>query len=144
MSWSYRILILYLGFVGIILSLVFTCFGEKVELESKDYYAKELRFQEQINASQNANDLDTPIAHEVRGKTVELQIPLKLLHDLKGEVYFFRPSDSGLDKTIILQPDADGRCVISDPGFKAGMYRMRISFTSADKMYYKEEVINLK
>ena len=50
MSWGIRITIMYLGFVGLILTLVFTCFGHKVELESKDYYARELRFQDQINA----------------------------------------------------------------------------------------------
>ena len=46
MSWGIKITILYLGFVALILTLVFTCFGHKSELEYKDYYVRELKFQE--------------------------------------------------------------------------------------------------
>jgi hypothetical protein len=145
MSWSYKILILYLGFMGIILTLVFTCFGEKNELEAKDYYARELVFQEQINAAQNAKDLDTPIAHSVAGRTVTLNIPsLLLTADFKGEAQLFRPSDSSLDRMIGLKPDADGTCVITDASLVKGVYRIRISIVSNNTPYYKEEVITLR
>jgi hypothetical protein len=58
MSWGIKITLLYLAFVALILTLVFTCFGHKTELEYKDYYARELRFQDQIDAATNAANLE--------------------------------------------------------------------------------------
>ena len=145
MSWAYKIVIIYIGFIGIILTLVFTCMGEKIELESKDYYSKELRFQEQINAAQNARELESPIEHRVEGRSVVLVIPAQLLTaDLHGEVHFFRPSDSSLDRSLDLAPDTEGRCMLQDAKFTTGIYRMRIYLSSGSKHYYMEEVINFK
>lgn len=142
MSWGIRITLLYLGFVALILTLVFTCMGEKVELESKDYYAKELKFQNQINATDNVNTLSVPITHLVKNKTVELSIPQELMTaGFKGEAYFFRPSDSDKDKAITLNPDANGKQILSDASFIKGVYKLKISIESNGKSYYKEDVI---
>lgn len=144
MSWGFRITILYLGFVGLILTLVFTCFGHKIELETKDYYAKELKFQDQINADANARALSQPIDHEVKGRSVMLLIPAELRSaDFKGEVLFFRPSDSSLDKNFKLEPNAEGIQVFEDPGFEKGVYKMRVSISSNNKSYYEEKVVYL-
>lgn len=144
MSWGTKIAVLYLSFVGLIVGLAITCFGENVELESKDYYAKELKFQDQLNAENNANALNIGIEHRVLDKAVEITLPLELLSsDLKGSVTFFRPSDSTKDKVITLNPDEKGKQLITDPGFINGIYRMKISFSSKGKNYYKENVINL-
>lgn len=142
MNWGMRIAILYLGFVALILTLAFTCFGQKTELESKDYYAKELKYQSRIDASTNANALSTAISHEVNGKSVQINVPIELLsNQFSGSVSFIRPSDSSLDKTITLQPDGAGRVVIADPSFQKGVYKMQISLISAGKEYYREAVV---
>lgn len=142
MSWGIRITLLYLGFVGLILTLVFTCFGQKVELESPDYYARELKFQNQIDATTNANNLSQPIEYTVNGKTVELSIPKELLtNDMKGEVNFIRPSDSSKDKKIVINTDNGGKQVLFDESFFKGVYKMSINLNSQGKNYYKEAVI---
>ncbi len=144
MNWGLRITIIYLGFVALILTLVFTCYGQTVELESKDYYAKELKFQDQINAANNANALTTPIAHEVKGKNVELVFPKELITaGIHGNVNFLRPSDSTKDRNVVIKPDAEGKQTIAGDGFTKGLYKMQISFTSAGKDYYREELIFL-
>lgn len=144
MNWGTRILILYLAFVGLILTLVFTCFGNKTELEYTDYYARELKFQDQIDAGNNALDLAVPIEYNLLGKTVEITIPNELLkNDLNGSVSFLRPSDSSKDKTVVLNPGPDGKQTI-DENFSTGIYKMRIFVTSLGKNYYKEAVIRLK
>lgn len=142
MSWGIRITLLYLGFVAVILTLVITSFGHKSELESKDYYVKELKFQEQINAAANSNELVQPIAYKIMDRSVQISVPEELLSpDLAGTIHFMRPSDSSKDKTILLRTDEDGIQMI-DPGFLKGVYKMQISLTSAGKNYFKEAVIN--
>ena len=144
MSWGIRITILYLGFVGIILTLAFICFGQKVELESADYYAKELKFQDQLDATENLNALPLEIKHIILDRSVLLVFPIELVSpDFSGKAYFLRPSDASQDQTIILSPGAEGRQMIAS-GFTKGVYKMQISFSSKGKNYYKERIINFQ
>lgn len=142
MSWGIKITVLYLGFVGIILTLVITCFGHKTELESKDYYVKEIKFQDQINATENSERLNNPITYKVMDRAIQIVLPKEVISDdLTGTVFFLRPSDASKDKSIPLMTDEEGVQMI-DPGFIKGVYKMQISFTSLGKSYYKEAVIN--
>lgn len=144
MSWGIRITTLYLGFVALIITLVVTCFGHKTELESKDYYARELKFQEQINAEENSNNLNQPISYELGEHAVQIVLPQEILSsDLSGTITFVRPSDSSKDKTIPLQVDGKGVQNI-DAGFEKGVYKMKIFVMSAGKNYFKEAVIKFK
>ncbi len=142
MSWGIKITTLYLGFVTIILALVFTCFNHKTELVSKDYYAKELKFQNQIDAQSNANNLSVAINYMVDNRSVKIILPKEVLSpSLNGTVYFLRSNDATQDKTIPLMTDEDGVQIIN-PGFIKGIYKMHISFTSQGKSYFKEAVVN--
>ena len=142
MSWGIRITLLYLGFVAIILTLVITCFGHKTELEFKDYYVKEIKFQEQIDATSNSEQLTHPITYKIMDRAIQIHLPKEIISgDVKGTVYFMRPSDASRDKTIPLVTDSEGIQTI-DPGFVKGVYKMQISLTSSGKSYYKEAVIN--
>lgn len=142
MNWGTKITVLYLSFVALILVLVFTCFGQKSELESKDYFAKELQFQKQIDATENANALKQPIEHFVNGKTVSIKIPLELVTpDLKGTIEFVRPSDASQDKIISLKLNHEGAQLIDNVAFIKGVYKMKIAFISNGKSYFKENVV---
>ena len=142
MNWGTRIAVLYLGFVALILTLAFTCFGQKSELESKDYYARELKYQSRIDAETNANGLGTAIAHLVENRSVQLSVPAELLGaDMSGAVQFIRPSDASLDRSIPIHTDAEGHQTLSDASFQKGVYKMQISIHSKGKDYYKESVV---
>src|SRR5262245_50808441 len=125
MSWSTKILTLYLGFVALILTLVFTCFGHKTELEYKDYYARELSFQEQLDAQANAGNLKEPIGYELDAGKVFLSFPEEILSGLTGNIEFMRPSDASKDILIAARPDAAGNQVVD--GLSKGVYKMRIN-----------------
>ena len=144
MSWGIRITVLYLGFMALILTLVFTCMGNKSELESKDYYARELKFQDQLDATNNANALQKPIDYVIRERSVQLIFPQEILSaDFSGEVNFIRPSDSSKDKKITLKPGAEGMQMI-DPGFAKGVYKMQVVVKSKGKSYFKEATLTFQ
>lgn len=144
MNWGIRIAILYLGFMALILTLVFTCMNNGSELESRDYYARELKYQAQIDATSNANALEHPLDYVVRERSVQLIFPPEVLStDFSGQAVFMRPSDASKDKIIALRPGPEGVQMI-DPGFARGVYRMRLSFNSHGKSYYKESTINFQ
>jgi len=144
MSWGIRITVLYLGFMALILTLVFTCMGNKSELESKDYYARELKFQDQLDATNNANALQKPIDYVIRERSVQLIFPQEILSaDFSGEVNFIRPSDSSKDKKISLKPGTEGMQMI-DPGFAKGVYKMQVVVKSNGKSYFKEATLTFQ
>lgn len=144
-SWSYRIVGLYVSFVVLILSLVTICMKQTVELESKDYYAQELKYQDRIDATNNANALENSITHEVSGKQVFLTMPTEQIgKDFTGEIYFFCPSDGLRDFKIKMQFDSFGKQTVDVSAFQKGAYKMKLSWKSNGKNYYKENVISIK
>ncbi len=141
MNFGVKITILYLGFVGLILTLVFMSYGHKIELVSKDYYAQELKYQDKIDAIKNANSLISSIDHKVEGKNITLTInPELLTKDFTGSINFFRPSDSSLDVNMAMSFNNNSQIITTDK-LKHGSYKMQLTWKSDGKNYFKEEVI---
>lgn len=141
MNFGSKITVLYLSFVGLILTLVFMCFGQKVELVSKDYYAQELKFQDKINAINNEKSLPNSINHSLNGKTIILSVDSTLLSkDFEGTVNFFRPSDSSKDIKLKLNFNKLEQ-IIDGTKLVHGAYKMQLTWVSNNKNYFKEEVI---
>lgn len=145
MSWGFRIVILYLSFVALIVTLVVLCYGQKVELVSKDYYKQELQYQDKIDAINNANSLSHSIDHAVSGNVVTLNVSPEFdKSGFKGSVNFFRPSDSSKDFSVDLKFDNNGQQTIDGSKFEKGLYKMQLTWEAAGKKYFKEQVITIK
>lgn len=144
-SWGTKIAVLYLSFVALIVTLVSLCMNQKVELESKDYYAQELAFQNKINATANANALKQNIEYRISNNNIELIAPQELMKaGIQGKVILNRPSDSQLDKEFNLQFGNDGKQLIEGNNLKRGAYKIQLSWSSNHVDYYKEGIINIK
>ncbi|MBS1638098.1 MAG: FixH family protein [Bacteroidetes bacterium] len=142
MNWGLRIAILYIGFVALILTLVFTSMNNKEDLVSADYYAQELKYQNRIDATNNANLAQASIDVTVLGNDIELSVPSEFNQgDLTGEILFFRPSDAGKDVKVSLKPDANGKQLLHNIGLVHGAYKVQLSWTSKGKAYYKESSV---
>jgi len=142
MSWSYRITALYLGFVGIIITLVVIASRQKIELESKDYYLQELKYQDKLDAIKNTNELTASITHIVNENAIVLNLPLEQ-GTVTGEIYFFCPANSDNDVDVKMN-FYNGQQQIQKSLLRPGAYKMRLSWTAQNKNYFKEEVITIK
>lgn len=141
MNFGGKIVILYLSFVALILTLVFNCYSMDVDLVSSDYYAQEINFQQKINATNNEKDLKSSITHAINGKSIVLSIDSALLsNDFKGTVTFFRPSDSKKDVSLKMN-FINNEQVIDAKNLIHGAYKLQLSWTSNQKNYFKEDVI---
>lgn len=142
MNFGGKIIILYLSFVGLILTLVFMSYGQKVELVSADYYAQEINFQQKINATNNEKSLSgASITHSINGNSVILKIDSVLLtNDFNGTVTFFRPSDSSKDFQLKMN-FVNNEQIIDSKKLIHGAYKLQLSWTSNQKNYFKEEVL---
>lgn len=144
MNWGVKIAVMYLAFVALILVLVFTCLGQNTELEYKDYYAREIKYQDQIDARANAIALSGPIDYAVADHQINLQVPTELVgNDTEGTIELLRPSNSKLDRTYTVKLDAAGHQSILDPTLEKGVYKMLIRLSKNHKDYFKEAIITL-
>lgn len=144
MNWGTKITILYIGFVILIVSMVFISATNKSELVSKDYYEQELRYQDRIDALNNEQKLSVTINYEIVDQFVILKyLNSEIRKDFKGEVLFFRPSDSTKDLKIDLIFDKEGEQIISKDKLSKGVYKMCISWKNDKKVFYKEAIITI-
>lgn len=144
-NWGWRIVILYGGFVAFMLFLVYKTTTVKDGLVTKDYYAKELRFQEQIDKQSRANQLKEALSWNVSGTKIELKFPEEVLsQNVKAEILFYNASDDKRDFTLNCTPDSNGICQLSSDKFQGGIYEMKIDWSANGVTYYNEGTINIQ
>jgi hypothetical protein len=141
MSWGKKITILYLSFVALIVTLVVLCFGQKVELESSDYYAQEIKFQDRINAISNEKNSTATISHQLQGNQMILTADSSVVGSgFDGKINFFRPSDSSKDVSLKMK-FTNNEQIINTSSLAHGVYKMQLSWVNNGTNYFKEDVI---
>lgn len=144
MSWGIKITGLYLGFVALILTLVIVSSSQKMELESKDYYAQELKYQERIDAVANTNTLSQDMNVLTSEKQVTLEFPIKGSENkITGKVWFYSPSNMASDKHFDINANIDGKQIFSRSVFNPGPYKVRVTWSVNGKEYFSEKTVNL-
>jgi hypothetical protein len=141
MNFGGRIVVLYLSFVALIVTLVIMSFSQKVDLVSDDYYAQEMKFQDKIDAINNEKSLAGSIHHSINGNEITLIADSSLLSDdFEGTIHFFRPSDSSKDIQLKMN-FVNNTQTIESKKLIHGAYKLLLSWTSNQKQYFKEDVI---
>lgn len=143
-SWGVKVTILYIGFVLLILGMVTLSMRQKVDLVAGDYYEQELRYQEKIDRIINSNALKKSLRWEVQQEAVKLNFPREFNgQNIKGSIYFFRPSDVALDQTFSISVDSSGVQIVAINQLKKGLYKMQISWDVDQEKYYNEGTIQI-
>ncbi len=143
MSWGVKITVLFMSFVALIVTLVVLSSQQNVDLEYSDYYSRELKYQDKIDAIANEKLLDESITHELQNNDLVLHLPPEFLNaDVKGELHFFRPSDANKDVTLPMQFSLEGLQIIPRKSFSEGLYKLRMTWTINNKSYFKEWLLN--
>jgi hypothetical protein len=141
MNWGNWIFVSFVLFAGFIATLVTVCVREDISLVSKDYYQKELVYQDQIGRIENASLLAVKPSIKVIGEHA-LQISFDQFHRIeKGELQLFRPSDAAMDKNFHIEASNTQKQFFSTETMQKGMYRARMVWTMGEKEFYIEEVI---
>ena len=88
-------------FIGFITFLVSSLVARTIELESEDYYTREINYEQEITAMENGNKLKSKIEMISQKEFVVVQIPEK--ENLsKIQVIFIRPDNKKLDKSYLV------------------------------------------
>ncbi|SEW12207.1 FixH family protein [Chitinophaga arvensicola] len=144
MNWGHKIIIVFVVFAAGILTLVTKSMRTKIDMVTPDYYGEELKYQQVIDGKENVNRLSAPVAIAQQSAGVLITLPPEL-HDkhITGKLTFYRPSDSGRDIALPLQPDPAGQQLINRQLFIKGQYKVKLTWTMNEQPYYQEQLLNI-
>ena len=133
----------YIVFVAGIAVMVYKSSSQKIDLVTTDYYAKELKYQDRINAIKRTETLSAKVAYEVKDNTVIITLPSEFeMKEVTGNALLYYPADDGKDikKDFI----TNNRTVrISIPASAKGSYQLQLNWIAEGSDYYFEKNIFL-
>jgi nitrogen fixation protein FixH len=144
--WPYAVVIGLALFMGYIVYFVILAMKQDVDLVSKDYYAQEIAYQDQIDRVRRTQALgDVMLDYNADAKTILLQMPATYRDkNLSGIVVLFRPSNDKLDKQFPLQLGRDHSQLIEVANLETGLWKVRVSFSDGEEAYFSEKTIQIR
>jgi hypothetical protein len=142
MNWGHGLTIAIAISVSLILTLVFLSTNEKIDLVVDDYYPKELKYENEMIKLRNSAQLAKGLKVDVN-ETVEISFPAIVEHpvQIKGTVWFYRPSDRSLDLQDSIRLGADFKLSYSLQQFTNGKYEIIIDWQAKGTDYLHKEVV---
>ncbi len=139
--WGYGILATIVAFTCMIFFMIYKASHIDLDLVAGDYYAQEVAYQAKLDKINRTLSLPQKPTATVLPDAVKIQFPEYFRgKQIEGQVYFFRPSSSGLDLHVPLQLDSGLTQIIPNSGFKSGMYIVKTDWTADKKEgYFQEE-----
>ncbi|MFA8434482.1 MAG: FixH family protein [Marinifilaceae bacterium] len=126
--------------IGILIFVGFST-TQKINLVSKDYYPKEIKYQDQIEKIKNTNALKEKILVTQENGTLQLQFPNEIEGAIQGEIVFYRPSDYEMDVKLKIALNQDNTQNINTDNLLSGRYNVKIEWSTEGKEYFQEEAI---
>ena len=145
LNWGWKIVILYMGFVAIIVVLVTKSMHQHMDrdLVSKDYYKDEIAYQGTLDAAKNQSTLSAPIAIHASDKSITLDFPQEFKdQNFSGNIEFYSSENAEWDKAFKL-PVQNNSLVIDRSQLHKAFYKLKINWEVNAKKYYQESEINL-
>lgn len=146
MNWGWKIVVLYLAFVVMTLSMVFFFMRQKVDLVADDYYKQEIEYQGQIDKISNTKLLKEQVGFEYLSpeRIVKFIFPADhIKNGVKGNIHFYRPANADEDKQFEINLETTGEQVVAVGSLSKGLWKLKISWTSSGKEFYDEKVVTL-
>jgi hypothetical protein len=140
-SFTAGIIAFVLIWAVVLFILIFKATRENVDLVAKDYYNKEIAFQDRIDKENNVASLSA--APHIRfmqdQHAVEITFPADFRSkSLKGSVHFFRPDDSARDFTVTMESDTSLTHRFSFDERKKGFWRVQVDWDCENVSYFAE------
>ena len=141
LNWGYKILIGYSLFVIGILFLGYKSTQLNFDLVEKDYYGKELVYQNVIDASQRATALGGGLITNTHNGKLMIQFPDSLKGQLvKGLAYLYYPADAQKDLKKEFTT-TQGLVEIELLSKMQGNYTLKLDIDKEGQKYYFEKKI---
>ncbi|MEO1625829.1 MAG: FixH family protein [Bacteroidota bacterium] len=144
LNWGWGIAIFYTTFVVLMVSMVIRASQNKPDLVTKNYYEKDIRYQEHYDKLRNQKELDQALSVEYLATegVVEFQFPTDA-GTPSGNIHFFRPSNSFQDVHLPIRIDETNKMRVRSDRLPKGLWRVKVDWKAVGKEYFQEETILL-
>ncbi len=139
-GWGWRIVILYIGFVGGMSYLAYRCTAERIDLVTDNYYEKDLQYDVRYEKEVNAKSPEKNLKVTQDGNLLEISFPSG---SPTGTLHFYKPNDASLDFNVDIDSD-HGSQVINTSQFARGWWTLKADWTADDTGYYTEHRFRLQ
>lgn len=144
MSWGNKLIVVFFVFAAGMAFLVYRSLSTNFELVEKDYYKQELRYQQKIDGTKEANNLTSAVSLKQDETGILLQFPAEMKEkNLSGEVWFYCAYDAKKDKKFQLQTSKDATQLFKLEEIGPGNYTVKINWKDDDKNYYSEKTLTV-
>jgi hypothetical protein len=140
-NWGHGLTLGMILFVGYIMFMVVQALQTDHDLETEDYYAKELLFQETIDKNKNFLLLKKYFVVRIENKKMFLVFPHTKIDS--GSITLYRPSDKKLDSSYLLNISDSGSQTIDVSDKPIGRYILEADWRVDDKGFFLKKSIVL-
>lgn len=139
MNWGKGIIIAMGAFMSFILFMAFTLMSKSTDLESEDYYKKEIEYEQEMNALKNASQLKENAKIDLTEDYVVIVLPTKEQVS-NVQIALFRPDNKKKDK--LLNENNSKTIMIAKNTLLKGRYNIAINYeVNGKKILQKEEIM---
>lgn len=145
MSWAYRIVLAYAGFMGMIFYFLYVASQQDNQMMDDRYYEKEQQFINVVEGARNLDATGARISIRIQKGEVLIEFPKNTINAFeKGSIEFLCLSDKSKDIRLSLVPDENGIQIIPGSSFINAQYQLRAEWINnttpyafRDKFYYQ-------
>jgi len=139
MNWGKGIIITMGAFMCFILFMVVTLMSKSTDLESEDYYKKEIEYEQEMNALKNASQLKEHAKIDLTDEYVVVVLPTKEQVS-NVQIALFRPDNKKKDR--LLNENNSKTIMIAKNTLFKGRYNVAIKYeVNSKKILQKEEIM---
>ncbi len=144
-NWGTGIVLAFIGFISFIMYFIITMnVDDKYshDLVSEDYYADELKYQNDIDKLNNAKKLSENISYKKSPEGLIIKFPETFDYkNITGKVFLYRPSNKQLDFDTAISL-SKSNLLIPDKRLVDGRWNIKIDWQYKGNSYLFKESIN--
>ncbi len=141
-NWGTGILLSIIVFMALLVSIVYVFMNQDVDLVTRDYYNKELKYQDRINKINNTTEMGKEVGILFSDNIVSLTFPDSVFSKkASGTIYFYRPSGSKKDFSVPLEVLDNNTQLVNTAALEKGLWRVKVEWGMGGKDFYTEKSI---
>ncbi len=141
-NWGFGIATTYTIFVIVTLVMVVIFMNQEVSLETENYYAKGIKYQEQIDKVNRTRILPEQLEISASQAAILFSFPRIFDNrDFSGKISFYRPNDEKKDFTVEIMPDTSHSQTISTESLDKGLWKVKVDWNAKGNNYYNEKLV---
>lgn len=137
--WGHGIALFYSTFAFCMIFAVIKSTSFDNSLVTKDYYAKDITYQNAHNSKLNSKRLKQAVRVDRRASGYVLVLPIEEVgNNISGDIQLYSPVSSRRDLTWKLKLDQSGEQFIPLENTISGRYRLIVNWTDGKRQYLDE------